>query len=95
MAQAAPKAQVIVTHGKRCVTITEAARLKGCTKEAIRNAVRLGILKEPIKLGARLHLIPLDDLEHYTPNPNLVGPDGPRRPGRLLKLPTRKRKPRR
>ena len=55
--------------GRPCVSITEAARRKGVSKEAIRQAIRRGAIKHVTVIGPRLHLVPVAALDAYTPDP--------------------------
>ena len=55
--------------GRPCVSITEAARRKHVSKEAIRQAIRRGAIKNVTVLGPRLHLVPVASLEAYEPDP--------------------------
>jgi excisionase family DNA binding protein len=54
--------------GRRCVSIGEAAKRKAVSKEAIRQAIKRGVLEATAMMDGHLHLIPLDSLAKYVPS---------------------------
>jgi hypothetical protein len=56
-----------------CVSEAEAARMKGVSKEGVRQAIRRGAL-EVIVISPRHHLVPLDSLRSWEPNRRMTGP---------------------
>jgi excisionase family DNA binding protein len=54
-------------NGNRCVSLAEAARLKGVSREIIRRLVADGRLPSE-RLGLRVVVVPVNALDTYTPN---------------------------
>lgn len=61
--------------GRNCVSIGEAAKRKGVTKEAIRQAIKRGVLEwTEVRYGnLHMHLIPMTSLATYTPSASHTG----------------------
>lgn len=65
-------------RGRKCVSISEAGRRAGVTKEAIRQAIRRGVLDKTV-IGPHLHLVTLASLAKYVPDPTHAHPLKPKR----------------